>query len=158
MARHTYMTREDLLYFIRTNRADFAALWEDLTVEEMERRPGPFPERSIKDMIAHVVWWENMMLAAVSHRVDGTPAPDLSDCAGINDRVFEENKNRPLIDVLMDFEKNLEVMIERLESLTTHELNDTSEGVTLLQYFTSNTVDHYAEHGYAIQRYVKQLR
>lgn len=158
MSRLTYMTRENLVTHIRRERADFAALWQVLSVEEMERRPGPTPERSVKDIIAHVVWWENMMLEAVSHRVDGTPAPDLSDCAGINDRVFEEHKDQPLIDVLVDFEENLEVMIERLETLTTYELNDTSEGVTLLQYFTSNTVDHYIEHGYAIRRYVKQLR
>lgn len=158
MARQPYMTREELVARICNERAAFAALWENLSVEEMERRPGPVPGRSIKDMIAHVVWWESTMLDAVNHRVDGTPAPDLSDCAGINQRIFEEFKDLPLMEVLVDFEENLEVLLERLQTLTTFELNDTSEGVTLLQYFTSNTIDHYLEHGFAIRRYIKQLR
>ena len=54
----TYMTADDLLARAGSERADLAALWQGLNREQMTRRPGPQPDWSVKDLIAHITWWE----------------------------------------------------------------------------------------------------
>jgi hypothetical protein len=63
---NTQMTPHDLLAQIRKDRAAMAKLWGCLTEEQMTHRPGPQADWSVKDLIAHMTWWESFIMEGVT--------------------------------------------------------------------------------------------
>jgi len=61
-----HMTPHTLLERIHTGREALAVLWCGLSEEQMIRRPGPQEDWSVKDLIAHVAWWESVILEHVT--------------------------------------------------------------------------------------------
>ncbi len=157
----TYMSGDDLLERARRERAELEALWLGLDNEELTRRPGPHPEWSVKDIIAHITWWEQTATNWVSRALTGellarTETPD-----EINARVFADNRDLPLNTVLEMFEVSFPPLEALINRLSDEEINDAEvcdiRGMPLLYFLVGNTFAHYADHVDDLRAYVERL-
>lgn len=114
--------------------------------------PGFDGERSLRDIIMHIAWYEHQMVALLeSRRFEGSPLWELPTDQR-NAIVYGENRDRALDDVLGDATAVHARMMELLEGLTDDELNDPAlfpgmpaEWVPW-DVMASNTYEHYDGH------------
>lgn len=162
-AQSSAMTPQALLERILTERANLAALWTNLTLEQMERRPGPQPDWSVKDLIAHVTWYEEDGMALIDALLRGDEPIWINDVDEVNADTFRRNEFRSLEEVLTDFDAVPHKLEAQLSRISVRELNDASlfphgRGEALLAYYVENTYGHYDDHYGDLERYVSRLQ
>lgn len=157
----TYMSGDNLLERARRERAELAALWRRLSDEQMTRRPGPQPGWSVKDVIAHITWWESAMVNWVSRALSGEMLTRTETTDEVNARVFADNRDLPLATVLDAFAASFPPLEALLNRLTDDEINDADvcdiRGMPLLNFLVGNTFAHYADHVEDLRAYVQGL-
>ena len=152
------MSKEDLLAKIRKDRADFSALWKGLTAAQLTQRPGPQSDWSLKDLIAHIVWWENLMIGNLIAVKEGNASTMIYDIDARNEETFRTNQERPLADVLDDFNQNLVEIEKHIEALTEEQINTAQlPKYPLLKHIIGDTSGHYAMHFADVEAYVQSL-
>ena len=146
----TYMRADDLLARARHERDALALLWQDLSDEQMTRRPGPQPDWSVKDLIAHITWWEQAAANWVSRALSGEMLTRTETPDEINARVHADNRDLPLDTILAQFDATWRPLEDLLLRLTDEELNDAQvcniRDMPLLYFLVGNTFAHYADH------------
>jgi hypothetical protein len=157
------MTPHELLERIRKDREAMAALWSRLSEAEMTRRPGPQEDWSVKDLVAHVSWWERFILSRVSQLIKGEASEPAEEQDVLNARVYDLYKDSPLDEVLAAFQGNwpkLEALISSLsdEQLNTPAYYRTYDGVALLPILRAGTFGHYPSHMADLRAYVESLK
>jgi hypothetical protein len=120
---------------------------------------------SVKDTIAHVTAWEKKLLTWYRDGLTGKKIemPDWrvkGTLGAINRRIFEENLDRDLKDVLNDFAATYRRVLSTIESIPEEDIFTPGRFVwtgtrTLLRYIWANTAGHYNEHLGAINRMKK---
>lgn len=160
---NTPMTPHELLEQIHKDREALATLWGGLTEEEMIRCPGPQADWSVKDLVAHVTWWESFILARVTGLIKGEKSTPAEPQDVLNARAYEQYKDRPLTEVLAAFEANwpkLEALISSLndEQINTPAYYRTYDGVALLPILRAGTFGHYPSHMADLHLYVESTR
>ncbi|MYD11591.1 MAG: ClbS/DfsB family four-helix bundle protein [Chloroflexi bacterium] len=157
----TYMSADDLLERARQERSELEALWLALDNDEMTRRPGPQPDWSVKDVIAHITWWEQSMTNWVSRALTGEMLARTETPDEINARVFADNRDMPLDTVLAAFKASFPPLEALLNRLTDDEINDAEvcdiRGMPLLNFIVGNTFAHYADHVDDLRAYIERL-
>ena len=148
---NTDMTPHDLLHRIHKEREALAALWCGLTREQMTRRPGPQEDWSVKDLIAHITWWESFIRERVTELIGGARSEPAEHQDVLNARAHERHKDSPLTEVLAAFDANwpkLEAFISSLndEQINTPAYYRTYDGVALLPILRAGTFGHYPSH------------
>lgn len=159
---NTRMTPDVLLTRIHNDRAALAALWGRLTEAQMLRRPGPQADWSMKDLIAHITWWESFILERVINLMNGAPSTPAENHDVLNARAFEQHKDHPLTDVLLAFQANGPKLDALIGSLTDEQINTptcyrTYDGVALLPILGAGTFSHYPNHLSELRSYVERL-
>lgn len=155
------MTPHDLLVRIHQDREALAALWGGLTEEQMVRRPGPQADWSVKDLIAHITWWESFILERVTDLINGATSEPAEHQDLLNARAYERYRDRPLAEVLTAFDANgprLEALISSLNEvqLNTPAYYRTYDGVALLPVLRAGTFGHYPSHVSDLRAYVER--
>jgi uncharacterized protein (TIGR03083 family) len=157
----TFITQEDLLARIQSDRSAFAALWQNLTDERMLQRPGPQDDWSVKDLIAHIVWWENSMLSRVEKALGGEVVELTGTIDEINEHVFQENKDRDLSDVISEFDANMPKLEDFVAQLSDEQINNPDviniKGHALRDFIIGDTFGHYEMHREDLQNFVQSL-
>ena len=157
----TYMTADDLLARAGSERADLAALWQGLTREQMTRRPGPQPDWSVKDLIAHITWWEQSATNWVSRALTGEMLTRTETPDELNARVHADNRDLPLETVLAAFDASWKPLEDLLMRLSDEEINDAEvcniREMPLLYFLVGNTFAHYADHADELRAYVGSM-
>ena len=157
----TYMSGDDLLDRAIAERQALAALWRGLSDEEMTRRPGPQADWSVKDVIAHITWWEQSMANWVSRALTGEMLTRRETPDEINARVYEDNRDLPLATALETFDKSFPTVESLLMRITDDEINDAEvcniRDMPLLYFLVGNTFAHYADHVDDLRAYVDSL-
>lgn len=106
-------------------RAD-RQVWRDLVADVGRERmlePGPMGEWTFRDMAAHLAAWRNAripMLEAIGRRepVPAAPWPaDMDDDDAINAWLQERDRDRPLDEVLADYDGSFERLAAAIEAL-----------------------------------------
>ncbi len=144
------MNKVELIQAIRSGRAELEALWAGANDEQMTRRPGPQADWSVKDLIAHLIYWEQKLVGAIqSGRWNASPPS--ATVNSVNAGVFENNRDRPLADVLADFRRSGEQVIKQVQALSDHDLTDPArfawqKNRPLWDYIAGETVEHYSDH------------
>jgi uncharacterized damage-inducible protein DinB len=139
--------KADLLQRCRTTHARLEQALAALSREQMEAHSA-VGVWSVKVMLGHITWWEQVPL----HALRGEPAENLlPDEEWNTDRanavLFARNQSRPLDDVLADFRASSAEVQQELEAMPATQLDEAAPyGGTLVELIAGNTYDHYDEH------------
>jgi hypothetical protein len=128
----------------------------NLSEDEM-LKPGDQGEWSVKDILCHISAWEKYLLDRLSYVLTGRapqypPMQTWDDVHRFNAQVYEQNKDRPLTSVIIEFRSLYRGVMTVLEAMDDETLNQpysydfTADKLTLLQLIRANTYEHYREH------------
>ncbi len=147
------MDRDRLLRLIRDTWNDFADRIAPLPDDQLVQ-PGAQGDWSVKDIMAHIAWWERRMLHWIDHGFGGDrPEPmDWGDVDRVNAETYEVNRARPLADVRAEWQATHAAMDSRVASLSDDDVARADrfsflEGEPLWIPIAHNTFDHYPRHG-----------
>jgi uncharacterized protein (TIGR03083 family) len=160
-------TKTQLLEAMTTERHRLESLLQTLTPDQMTQA-GACGEWSVKDVLAHLLAWEHMVVGWYQAGARGetvkTPATDLkwSETPILNRRIYERYKDVPLNEIQAQFAASYVTTRTVLESIPEAELvtphtyawTNTS---TLLSYFVSCTASHYHWAYDEIRKWLKAL-
>ena len=162
------ISKAELLHLIQTERADLETGLGGLTEEQMVQG-GVEGEWSIKDILAHLTFWERRMLylidtAARGERPQSLVGDDEDRDARIdrlNQENFVANQDRPLSEVLADYQRTFELVLEMLGTLSDEDLSDSGRiaqmlGGSVSELIAGDTYEHYQEHGKAIRAWYER--
>ena len=135
--------------FLET-REKLAASWEGLPDELMTQRPGPHPEWSVKDIIAHICWWENFAIIRLGVLAAGLDITQVEDFDRLNKEVDAEVSSLSLGAVLAQFEANHHQFLNLIDHFNFEEWADETrpnfKGMSFMFLLGANTFGHYYEH------------
>lgn len=154
------LNRADLLGVIKERRDDFADSLAGLTDEQMQQ-PGIYDDNNwtVKDIIAHVISWEQLQISWLVARSLGVPPITMpsrmwADTDGMNVVFYDKHADQSLADIMDTFEQSGQQIVEAVAALSEAELTnpqpfmDTSHN--LYAHIVCNTYNHYPEHTEAI--------
>jgi len=133
----------------RQEHRQFEELLDALSEDEMTQ-PNVVGVWSVKDVLAHVAWWEQNCVSEIVHGVEIDPGPAgepwVTDRA--NALMVAAKRDMPLADVLDEFRASYRSVVQTLEGLTDDRLDDTSidHSTSVYEFVADNTGRHYAEH------------
>jgi hypothetical protein len=129
---------------MRTEHARLEALLANYSDEELVQ-PGRFGEWSTKDMLAHITFWEQRLIAYVNGAKESLVQPDEDEQAAIdriNAGVLAANRDRPLAEVRAAFDASYQETLTLAKSLSAENLADEA----LYGLLAGDTFEHYREH------------
>ena len=144
--------KAQLLDEIRRTHGELGAVIAPLTEAQMSQ-PGVNGEWSVKDVLAHLTWWEGHMLRALRTgqeelEPEGSNPDNLT--ARKNAEVFAANRDRPLAEVRAEFETTYQEVLATLEGWPAEALarDETYEEIGW------DTFKHYPDHTAAIRQWL----
>ncbi len=159
--RETDMNKSIFLDTLRVERAQ----WEALLGEVGEARmlqPGAAGEWSVKDIIAHVTWGERETVELLqAHALAGSDLWNLPQ----DDRnavVFEENRDRPLHEVLAEAQQVYAQLLVVLGTLSEEDLTDPRRFRNMpanwipWKIIAGCSYEHYQQHTPSIRAWLDQ--
>ena len=146
-------TKNALLETIEVERNALEQLLDELSPAQMEES-GVVGEWSVKDVVAHLLEWEQMVLrwhaAGLKGKVPVTPAEGFNwaQLPQLNQQIFEKHHNRPLADIQKEFNTSFRKILKTIQGLSDEDLFTRgryawTKNNTLGAYFISNTSSHY---------------
>lgn len=142
---------------IQTGYGLFKELLAEFADEQMSI-PGVIGEWSVKDVLTHIVLHEQRMIQWTKACLCGDkltdPQPyDMPDdeLVAVNEKIYRENRDRPLDDVLYEFDKAHTEAMSLVETAGEEDLIDPRRfqlrgGEPLWAAIAANTFEHYEEH------------
>ena len=125
---------------------------------------GVIPGWSIKDILAHIASWHHRLLmwldAAVRNEEPTISGPDnVEEMDAINAQFYQENKARPLDEVLTDFRTTRQQIMDIVQAMPEEDLMSPhrfawTRGEPLWQAIAGDTYEHYREHIQQIQEWL----
>jgi len=147
------INKEQMLERIQTERRrlekNLASLPEDALVEK-----GVIGDWSIKDILAHLVDWEQRFLgwyqAGLRGEVPQTPAPGLTweDLDLLNQDIYNRNRNRPLESIMAEFGSSYNQVMQTIRAIPEEEIFHPgvyawTGNSNLATFIFANTANHY---------------
>jgi hypothetical protein len=114
-------------------------------------------EWSVKDTLVHLSAWEKYLLDRLGYVMTGMKPlyPVMTtwdDVHQFNAQVYEDNKDRPLTSVVIEFRNLYRGVMTVLDAVSDEQLNASysydfpDDSLNLLQIIRANTCDHFREH------------
>lgn len=154
----TRITPQQLWRRIHTGRAAYSAVYVGLTPRQMTQRPGPQADWSVKDQIAHLLWWEDLAILRTALLLAGEQTGTLNDLDEINAQVLAQSNALTLREVRAAFAANLTRLKALCASLSTTQLHQArGKHRPPYQILVTDTYEHYATHQPDLERYVASL-
>jgi hypothetical protein len=171
--------KAELLTKIQAGYAQFETLLASLSEEQMTI-PNVNSDWSVKDTIAHITAWQDYLREQLQGILTGKkPAQflqnlslpnTLSEIDEINQYIYQEQKDRPLAEVLAAFRASYQRTLEAVKAVSEESLNvpppwgAKDDPVWLLIasndpvwfIIASNTYQHYEEHRDIIQHWLQR--
>lgn len=145
------VTQEEFVARIHRSRAAWDGLIQGISREEMQK-PGFCGDWSLKDVIAHITWYERAMVRLLQARAFvGSSLWELP-LHERNAAIFRENKDTNLGQVLDESQQAFVELMSELDALTDDDLNDPARFPGMppdwqpWQVIASNTCEHYEDH------------
>jgi hypothetical protein len=157
------LPKAELLQEIGVERRKLDALLKQLTPRKMTQPGATLAGWSVKDILAHLVAWQQMNLEWYAAGVSGeTPdVPGHADIRKLNDRIYRKHRRRSLKVVLADYHAFHQKMLELIEEVPDRDfaklgrISWTGPTWTLNDCTRWNTSSHYR---WACQHIRKWLR
>ena len=152
-------SKEEILRLIRKGRQEIAELVGGLSESELTRIPGPQTTRSVKDLLAHIVWWEEFLMFRVNLVCAGEPIERVEHLDAINERVYQSLASLTVEQVMASFGASLDRLEAFFGSLTWEEIDGGIDylGGSLHDVVASNTYEHYQQHAGQLKSFVDSL-
>ncbi len=156
------MNRTDLLTAIEAGRAELNELWSGVGENALTQRPGPQVDWSVKDLMAHLAYWEQTIADCIRQAMHGeSPNWDV-DVDAENARLLALTEGRSLAQVRQDFQTSLEAVRLLLDDLTEEDFSsperfDWLHGNPAWMTLADNSFQHYAEHLPDLRRWRESL-
>ncbi|MCW5852941.1 MAG: ClbS/DfsB family four-helix bundle protein [Anaerolineae bacterium] len=166
------LTKNQLLGLLTTEREQWDAQLAQVGEANMTT-PGVVGDWSVKDIIAHVAFWERYAAAFVRAAFTGRPPTDeerygvaelpaetqAMEVDQFNDWTFQRQRQRPLPEILTEDQtiyRDLYTMLRGLREpdLLVEGRYDWAQGRALWEYVAGNTYEHWAEHGQSIHAWL----
>lgn len=119
---------------------------------------------SIKDALAHITSWQHRLLDRLHAAArNGEPTiPGISsdeEVDKLNEQFYQQNKSRPLVEVLEDFRASYQQIVDAVQALSEEDLVNPQrfawmQGDPLWQIVAGDTYDHYEEHAQPIREWL----
>ena len=135
--------KASLLDLMQTEHTQLEALLNTLSEGQL-LRPDMAGSWSVKDVLAHLTWWEQDMISELLYGVELDPGlhgePWSTERA--NALMVEAKRDTPLAEVLAAFHNSYRQTVQMVEGLAEVDLaND-----EIYTHLINNTGNHYAEH------------
>jgi len=145
--------KSSLLRLMQAEHTQLEVLLNTLSEEHL-LRPGVTGSWSVKDVLAHLTWWEQDMISEILYGVELDPGlgsePWSTERA--NALMVEAKRDTSLAEVLAAFHDSYRQTMQMVEGLAEVDLaND-----ELYTHLVNNTGNHYAEHRRWIEAGLKQ--
>ncbi|MCC6612805.1 MAG: ClbS/DfsB family four-helix bundle protein [Anaerolineae bacterium] len=146
------MNKTELMDAILEARADWDAALAGVMATRYEV-PGVWGSWTLKDLIAHIAWYEREIATMLELRSYERSSPwwALPDDAR-NVQIYEANRERALDDVLADEHASFEAVLAQVNRLDDAYLHDSSRfadsppGIEPWEIVAQNTYEHYEHH------------
>jgi len=153
------MDQITFLSTIRSTRAELVSAIAVLTDEQL-LEPGASGEMSVKDILAHIAWFEREMIGLLQERaLAGSDLWNLPSDER-NAAIFQLNRLRSLQDIRQEAEAVFKQLLGELENLDEAALDDPGcfKGMpsdwSPRQLLAENTSEHYQHHLADIQAWL----
>lgn len=118
-------SRDDLLAEVQREREYWRELVSEVGEERMDE-PGPMGQWTFKDLTAHITGWRMRTIARLQAGPDGDPTPPwpdhLTEVDEINDWIHQQNRDKPLDQVLTEADQSFESLANALNGLSDEDL------------------------------------
>ena len=146
-------TKTELLESIRSSRKSLEKKFSKLTPKQMVW-PGSMDDWSVKDILAHLVDWEQRFVewytAGQKGEIPETPAPGFSwrELPKLNQEGYEQHKSERLETVLERYEESYLEILDLVEGMPEEEIFEAdyyewTGNSSLLPWIAANTSSHY---------------
>lgn len=145
------MDKKSFLNQMHRQRAAWDTMLARLSPGQMDT-PGVNGRWSVKDIIAHIAWYEQEMVTLLTTRtLAGSPWWNLPPAAR-NARIYDQNRERPLPDVLAESQSVYQALLDAVNALDENALHDAGAFANMpsdwtpWQIVADSSYDHYEAH------------
>jgi len=141
-------------YFLekmRAARTEWDTLLNGISSTRMVE-PGAYGDWSVKDVVAHVTWYEREMVDLLRERsLDGSELWLLPHSER-NEAIYRENSDRSLDDVLGEAKRVYEQLVAQVQKLSNEDLSDPARFANMPEdwvpgdVLAENSYRHYPDH------------
>ena len=146
-------TKNQILETAQTERAALEELLATLTFEQMVQ-PNVIGEWAIKDMLSHLIEWEQMVIkwyeTGVKGKIPAVPSEEYNwgQLPQLNHSIYVKHRDRSLEDIQKEFKSSHKKIMKVIESIPEKELFTCGQypwtrNNLLAAYFASATSSHY---------------
>lgn len=157
------LNKIELLEQIRIERAKLDTTLAGLSAREMIL-PGVTEEWSVKDVLAHLMEWEQFCLDWYRTGLRGAtphlPAPGMTwaDLPALNRQIFEKHHRSSSKKIMTDYQKSYQQIVETVSAMPERDLGEGrfawTKKWTLSNYIAACTCDHYRWANALIRKWV----
>ncbi len=152
------MTKDSLIDLAQAERQRFSSLIEPLSQEQM-LQPGVQAAWSAKDIVAHLVAWEERMVLWLNQVAHGETPVMPGTIDQMNEQTYQERKDWPLAQVLADLERSAAQSTASIRSVSDEDLLTPGRfpwlgKEPLWHLVAANTFWHYPSHARAIRTWL----
>jgi hypothetical protein len=160
------MRKQQILNKLEHAWVAFKGVCTGLTDEQLVE-PGVTGDWSVKDILAHLSAWERLFLDWYSAGVQGTASAESPVGMGkkaidsLNQQIYDQNQSLSLDDVLAEFRASHEQIMIIIGAIPESDMFAHSHfawtgRLTLADYITGNTCNHYAWANSQITHWINQ--
>lgn len=163
------IAKAELLATIDAEHDRLAVTLRQLSDEQLVQ-PGVEGDWSVKDLLAHITWWEQRLIQLLESAARGEAPPSLLlpgedwDAAipRLNDAAYAASRDRALDDVREAFERSFAQVVAVVSGCSEHDLFDPAglNGIVpeaAFHMIAANTYEHYQEHRETIRAWIEML-
>jgi hypothetical protein len=163
---NSHLTTAQLLEVMRAARSNWEALLAEVG-EERLTEPGVEGDWSLKDIIAHITYYETWAADNLLAIRRGEPRPR-SDNAGLemderNARIYERQRARSLAEVLQESRTSFQRSLDAVTGLRDEDLTDpeftraSGADWTVFDLVEGDTFEHYNDHSGSVRAWLDRL-
>lgn len=147
------ITKDQILEDAQKERTTLEELLSTLTPEQMTR-PNTIGEWAAKDVLSHLMEWEQMVMAwyaaGVKGKTPSVPSEEFNwgQLPQLNHAIYLKHRDRSLTDIQKEFKASYKKIIKTIEgipekTLFTRKVYKWTSNNLLAAYFVSCTCSHY---------------
>jgi hypothetical protein len=136
--------KAQILEQVRATHQEFEEILAQITPDRLTQ-PGVNGDWAVKDVLAHISWWEQHLLRRLRTGKDDLYTPDVDPREATREAnavVFAASRERPLDDVRTEFDASYRELLAELETLPA----EVAAQDEIYQAIGADTFEHYPEH------------